>query len=146
MGHKWIQLTVDIFGSSSSYSILTVSSCSLLCCFIQHDASQLSRLHLHAAFPSRHMYSVFALVTFISLSSQWLPIHGSISNSSTSYSLAHSTTSSANIISQGTFSVSEGHLSEFRKLSIKMMYLLETNKHCLKRCPTAVASQYAFVK
>ena len=50
--------------------------------------------------PFRHMYSVFDFDTFIPLSSM-ASLHCSSSNSSTSFSLAHSTTSSANIICQG---------------------------------------------
>ena len=60
--------------------------------------------------PFRHMYSVFALDTFIPPFSK-ASLHCSSSNSSSSFSLAHSTTSSANIICQGAcflmFSVSE---------------------------------------
>ena len=62
--------------------------------------------------PFRHkvMYSVFALDTFNSLFSNASP-HCSSSNSGTYFSLAHSTTSSTNIICQGAsfmmFSVSE---------------------------------------
>ena len=63
------------------------------------DLWQLGRLHLPNGVPFRHMYSVFALDTFIPLFSK-SSLHCYSSNSSTSFSLAHSTTSSANIISQ----------------------------------------------
>ena len=60
--------------------------------------------------PFRNMYSVFSVDTFIPLFSM-ASLHCSSSNSSMSFSLAHSTTSSANIICQGDsflmFSVSE---------------------------------------
>ena len=81
------------------------------------DLWQLGRLHLNGV-PFRHMYSVFALDTFIPLFSQ-ASIHCSSSNSSTSFSLAHSTTSSANIICQCAsflmFSVSESITMANRK-------------------------------
>ena len=51
--------------------------------------------------PFRHIYSVFSLDTFIPLFSR-ASLHCSSSTSSTSFSLAHRTTSSANIICQGT--------------------------------------------
>ena len=66
----------------------------------------------------RHFYSVFALKTFIPLFSKASP-HCSSSNSSTSFSLAHTTTSSANIICQCAsflmFSVSESIMMANRK-------------------------------
>ena len=68
--------------------------------------------------PFRHMYSVFALDTFIPLFSK-ASLHCSSSNSSTSFSLAHSATSSAYIICQGAsflmFSVSESIMMANRK-------------------------------
>ena len=54
-------------------------------------------LTLPNGIPFRHIYSVFALDTFIPLFSK-ASLHCSSSNSSTYFSLAHSTTSSANII------------------------------------------------
>ena len=63
-------------------------------------------------------YSVFALDTFIPFFSK-ASLHCSSSNSSSSFSLAHSTTSSANIICQGAcflmFSVSESIIMANRK-------------------------------
>ena len=68
--------------------------------------------------PFRHMYHVIALDTFIPLFSN-ASLHCSSSNYSTSFSLAHSTTSSANIICQGAsflmFSVSESIMMANRK-------------------------------
>ena len=52
--------------------------------------------------PFRHMYSAFALDTFIPLVSK-ASLHCSSSNYITSFSLAYSTTSSANIICQCAF-------------------------------------------
>ena len=64
--------------------------------------------------PFRHIYSVFALDTFIPLFSK-----ASLHCSSMPFSLAHSTTSSANIICQGAsflmFSVSESTMMANRK-------------------------------
>ena len=75
-------------------------------------------LTLPNCIPFRHMYSVFALDTFTPLFSK-ASLHCSSSNSSTYFSLAHSTTSSANIISHGAsflvFSVSESIMIASRK-------------------------------
>ena len=75
-------------------------------------------LTLPNCIPFRHMYSVFALDTFTPLFSK-ASLHCSSSNSSTYFSLAHSTTSSANIISHGAsflvFSVSESIMIANRK-------------------------------
>ena len=57
-------------------------------------------LTLTSGVPFRHMYSVFSLDTFLPLFFK-ASLHCSSSNSITSFSLAHSTTSSANIICQG---------------------------------------------
>ena len=68
--------------------------------------------------PFRHLYSVFALHTFIPLVSK-ASLHYSSSNSSKSFSLAHITTSSANITCQGAsfpmLSVSESIMMATRK-------------------------------
>ena len=80
------------------------------------------------AFHSDTCSSVFALDTFMPLFSTAL-LHCSSSNSSTPFSLAHSTTSSANIICQGAsfliFSVSDGKQERAESGS-----LLEVNFHC----------------
>ena len=96
--------------SFSSYSTHTVSPCLLLYayhrrsagCFPFGDRSSWSDwiVTLPNGVPFRHMYSVFALATFIPLFSK-ASLQGSSSNYSMSFSLAHSTTSSANIICQG---------------------------------------------
>ena len=75
-------------------------------------------LTLHNGVPFRYMCSIFALDTFIPLFSK-ASLHCSSSNSSTHFSLAHSSTSSANITCQGAsflmFSVSES----FRMANMK---------------------------
>ena len=75
-------------------------------------------LTLHNGVPFKHMYSVFALDTFIRLFSK-ASRHCSSSNFSTCFSLAHSTTSSTNIICQGNyflmFPISESIMMANRK-------------------------------
>ena len=75
-------------------------------------------LTLPAGFPFRHVYSVFPLYTFVPIFSKNAP-QCSSSTSSTSFSLAHSTTSSTNFICHGAsslvFFISESIMMANRK-------------------------------